>query len=39
MKLGDFLSDCWLACGVIGMAIGLAAPVAFVFYLLWRWVA
>lgn len=36
MKIKDFIGDLWLACGVIGMAVGLAAPIVYVFYLIWE---
>lgn len=39
MKISDFIGDMWLACGVIGMATGLAAPIICAFYLLWKWLS
>jgi hypothetical protein len=36
MKIREIISDLWLAFGVVGMAIGLATPIVFIFYLLWR---
>jgi hypothetical protein len=35
MKIKEFIFDVWLAFGVLGMAIGLFAPIAGIFYALW----
>ena len=36
MKIRDLLFDVWLAFGLIGMAIGLALPIAGIFYVIWE---
>lgn len=35
MKIKEFIYDLWLAFGVLGMAVGLALPIAFILYALW----
>ena len=36
MKIKDFLFDVWLAFGVFGMAVGMLAPIAGIFYVIWE---
>lgn len=39
MRVKELLFDVWLGFGVIGMAIGMAAPFVVAIYLFWEWVS